>query len=272
MLSFPNAKINIGLNIVEKRNDGYHNIESCFYPVLWQDALEINESKKLEFVSTGQLIPGESKDNLCLKAYKLLNKDFQLPPVKIHLHKSIPIGGGLGGGSADGAFTLKLLSEMFHLMLENSFLEDYAAALGSDCPFFIENNPAFVYGRGEIFETTNLSLAGKSIILVNPQIHISTKEAYGGVKPHNPEVSVKEIIEKYPISEWKNLLKNDFEGSILPKYPEIENIKNQLYDAGAIYASMTGSGATVYGIFETEIPKILELNTDKNIIWKGLLT
>jgi 4-diphosphocytidyl-2-C-methyl-D-erythritol kinase len=272
MIAFPNAKINLGLNIIEKRKDGYHNIESVFYPVMWQDVLEIIEYKKLEFSTSGIQIPGNPNDNLCVKAYKMLNKDYQLPPVKIHLHKNIPIGGGLGGGSADGSFCLKMLSEKFHLMLNDEILEDYAAQLGSDCPFFIANDPCLVAGRGEVFSNIDLSLSGKSILLVNPQIHISTAEAYAGVKPGKPESSIKEIIETVPVQEWKSVLRNDFELSILPKYPLIGELKGKLYDSGATYVSMTGSGATVYAIYDNEIPDLHELKQGQNIIWKGKLT
>lgn len=271
MLSFPNAKINLGLNIIKKREDGYHSIESCFYPVLWQDVLEIIEHQKPEFTSSGISIPGDPKDNLCIKAYQLLYKDFGIPPVKIHLHKNIPIGAGLGGGSADGAFALKMLSDKFNLMLNNTLLEDYAAQLGSDCPFFISNRPSLIKGRGEIFEETSLSLKGKHIVIVNPQIHISTKEAYAGVKPAVPETPVKDIIN-LPVTKWKDILKNDFEDSVFPKYPEIRRIKEFLYNSGAEYASMTGSGASVFGIFEKEPEEDIYKKNKNSIIWNGQLT
>ncbi|MDN5200483.1 4-(cytidine 5'-diphospho)-2-C-methyl-D-erythritol kinase [Fulvivirgaceae bacterium BMA10] len=255
MLSFPNAKINLGLNVIEKRTDGFHNISSCFYPVGWKEILEVIESSNLEFTSSGLLIPGEERDNLCLKAFNILSKDFQIPNVHIHLHKILPIGAGLGGGSADAAFTLKALNKMFNLYLDDTLLEEYAGKLGSDCAFFIRNKPILALGKGDQFEEISLDLSQKHIVLVYPNIHISTQEAYAGIRPQKPVVPVKEIIEKYDISEWKELLINDFEKSIFPKYPQIQRIKEKLYTEGALYASMTGSGSSVYGIFN-QVPDI----------------
>lgn len=263
MLKFPNAKINLGLNITAKRTDGYHDIESCFYPIPLKDALEIIPAKKLRFESTGLKIPGNSKDNLVLKAYELLKADFDLHALDIILHKNIPMGAGMGGGSADGAFMLTLLNKYFDLGIANKELEAYALQLGSDCPFFIDNQPKLVSGRGEIFESTKLDLSGYYLALVYPNIHISTAEAYSGVKPQKAQISIKEIIENHPVEEWKRLLKNDFEVGIFEKYPKLEELKNKFYEDGAIYASMTGSGSTIFGIFK-EQPKnsydtILEL-------------
>ncbi|MGB0524347.1 MAG: 4-(cytidine 5'-diphospho)-2-C-methyl-D-erythritol kinase [Flammeovirgaceae bacterium] len=252
MITFPNAKINLGLFITEKRADGFHNIDSCFYPVAWKDVLEIQQADQLRFTSSGITIPGEAEKNLCLLAYQMLKKAFDLPPVYIHLHKVIPIGAGLGGGSADGSFALKMLNEKFQLNLSNVKLEEYAAQLGSDCPFFINNKPVLVSGRGEVFEHIDLNLAGKYIVLVNPQIHISTKEAYAGVTPKFPAISCKEILQG-TVSSWKTALKNDFEESLFPNYPQLAQLKQRLYDAGARYASMTGSGSTVYGIFDEKV-------------------
>lgn len=251
MVTFPNAKINIGLNITEKRTDGFHNIESVFYPVPCRDVLELIDSKSNSFTSYGIDIPGESTGNLCLKAYNLLKVDFDLPSYDFHLLKSIPIGAGLGGGSADGAFTLKLLNQLNKLNLSNQQLENYAKKLGSDCAFFIENKPKYCIEKGDVFEDINLNLSGKYLVLINPNIHISTAEAYANVKPQKPTKNLKEII-KQPIETWKELVINDFEKSLFPKYPIIENIKQKLYDLGVHYASMTGSGSTVYGLFETE--------------------
>lgn len=267
MITFPNAKINIGLNITEKRADGFHNIVSCFYPVGWKDALEIIPSNELSFTSSGISIPGNGNDNLCLQAYKLLKKDFDISPVSIHLHKNIPIGAGLGGGSADCAFTIKMLNEMFSLNLSVQQMENYAAQLGSDCPFFIENKPMFVTGRGEVFSPLNISLKDKYIVLVNPQIHISTKEAYSGVIPKQPEKPLESYLLK-DITDWKGNIKNDFEDSILPNHPKIETLKEQFYNEGALYASMTGSGSSVFGIFEEE-PSI---DFEEGLVdWKGRL-
>lgn len=252
MLTFPNAKINIGLNIVEKRVDGFHNIESCFYPINWVDVLEILPSKTTIFKSTGIKIPGNSASNLCLKAYELLKADFDLPTFHFHLHKVIPIGAGLGGGSADGAFTLKLLNEINQLGLSYEKLESYAKKLGSDCAFFVENKPKYCFGKGDEFEEISLDLKSKFIVLINPNIHISTAEAYNGINPKKPIENCKEII-KLPIKDWKYKLKNDFEESLFPYYPILPKLKNKLYELGAQYAAMTGSGSTVYGIFENEI-------------------
>lgn len=263
MITFPNAKINLGLNIVSKREDGYHNIESCFYPIPWHDSLEVIEAASFAFHSYGLDIPGDTSSNLCVKAYKLLKADFDIPPIEIHLLKNIPMGAGLGGGSADGAFTLKMLNDIFSLNLTNPQLENYALQLGSDCPFFIKNQPAIATGRGEQLEPIDLDLSGYYLAIHNPGIHISTKEAYSGVKPKESKISVSEIVQR-PIEQWKDLLRNDFEASIFPNHPEIEQLKNEMYGAGAIYASMTGSGSTVFGIFRKVIDhqgwKIFPLN------------
>ncbi len=251
MIYFPNAKINLGLHIKEKRKDGFHEIETCMYPVPLFDALEMIPDKKTTWTATGLSIPGEEKDNLILKAYKLLRKDFNdLPPVNIHLHKNIPMGAGLGGGSADGSFALTLMNRLFELHLEDWFLEDYAAQLGSDCPFFIQNISKIATGRGETQETVDINLKGKYLILINPNIHISTREAYAGVIPQKPAVDLKSILADQSL--WKNHLVNDFETSIFPKYPEIAEIKDRIYGLGAFYAAMSGSGATVFGLFDSK--------------------
>lgn len=263
MISFPNAKINLGLNIISKREDGYHNIESIFYPVGCKDILEVIESTELLFQSSGIEIPGDSTQNLCLKAYNLLKKDFDIPPVTIHLHKVIPIGAGLGGGSSDAAFTLKVLNNLFQLNISNKKLETYARLLGSDCAFFIENKPVFAMEKGDVFEDINLTLDSFFIVLVNPNIHISTAEAYAGITVNNTFPSPIDII-KNPMPKWKGELKNDFELSIAKKYPEIESIKNKLYSLGALYSAMTGSGSTVFGIFD----KLPELSFPKDyFVW-----
>jgi 4-diphosphocytidyl-2-C-methyl-D-erythritol kinase len=258
MLTFPNAKINIGLSITEKRSDGFHNLASCFYPVGWSDVLEILPAEATSFKSSGIPIPGDAQNNLCLKAYNLLKTDFDIPPVMIHLHKVVPIGAGLGGGSADCAFTIKTLNELFELNLSVMLMEDYARKLGSDCAFFIQNRPQFCTGKGDEFSEIKVDLSGKYIVLVNPNIHI----------PEKTEIDLKEILQS-PISQWVNVVKNDFENHLLPKYPAIANIKNQLYHHGAAYASMTGSGSTVFGIFEEEIN--LQEQFSGYSIWQGKL-
>ncbi len=249
MLSFPNAKINLGLNITSKKPDGYHNIESCFYPIPWNDALEIVKSHDFEFSSSGLKIPGNPESNLCIKAYELLRKEFNLSPIHIHLHKVIPMGAGLGGGSADGAFTLKMLNELFQLDLSSKQLEELAGQLGSDCPFFIRNKPVIVRGTGDQFFDCSVDLSDKTLLIKNPGVHISTQEAYAHVRPYEPKEKIELVLDQ-PINKWSEDLKNDFESSIFPSHPEIRDLKTQLYEMGAEYASMTGSGSTVYGIFE----------------------
>lgn len=249
MITFPHAKINLGLNVTEKRQDGYHNILSCFYPVSWSDALEILPAKQFAYSSSGLSIRGEDKDNLCIKAYHLLKKKYGLPPIQMHLHKVIPMGAGLGGGSSDAAFVLKSLDILFNLSLTVKDLMDYAGSLGSDCPFFIQDKPVIASGTGNNFEPVALSLQGYNLIIVNPGIPISTVEAYAGIKPQFPDVDIRKIL-KLPVNEWKGTLVNDFEPSIFEKYPEIAAIKLKLYALGAEYASMSGSGSSVYGLFK----------------------
>jgi 4-diphosphocytidyl-2-C-methyl-D-erythritol kinase len=250
MISFPNAKINLGLHITSKRKDGYHEIETCMVPIPLFDALEmILDPKKMSWNVTGIPIPGEQKDNLILKAFQLIKKDFpDIPSLSIHLHKHIPMGAGLGGGSADGAFALKLMNSLFELHLDDFFLEEYAEQLGSDCPFFIENTPKIARGRGEILEPISLDLKGTWIVLINPGIHVGTKEAYAGVTPATPKVNLTEVLQDR--SRWKAELVNDFELSIFKNHPEIALIKEKMYVAGAFYSAMSGSGSSVFGLFE----------------------
>lgn len=255
MINFPNAKINLGLNIVAKRSDGYHDIETCMVPIPLFDALEMIPAKKTVFESSGLEIPGEEKDNLVLKALKLIRKDFpDVGDVHIHLHKNIPMGAGLGGGSADAGFALLLMNKLFDLHLESWFLEDYAAQIGSDCAFFIENTPKIATGRGEVLAPAQMNLKGDFIVLVKPPIHIGTKEAYAGVKPRRPENSISDILSDKAM--WKGSLHNDFEDSIFPKYPELATIKQRMYDSGAYYAAMSGSGSTVFGLFSQAPPEM----------------
>ncbi|RZS94756.1 4-(cytidine 5'-diphospho)-2-C-methyl-D-erythritol kinase [Cecembia calidifontis] len=253
MICFPNAKINLGLHITAKRKDGYHDIETCMVPIPLFDALEMIEGKKDLFETSGLQIPGTEKDNLIIKALKLLRKDFNdLPPVHIHLHKNIPMGAGLGGGSADAAFALTLMNRLFDLHLEDWFLEDYAAQLGSDCPFFIENTPKIATGIGEILEPVAIDIKGDHILLIKPPVHVGTKEAYAGVKPQAPQHVLKDVLMDK--SQWKEKLINDFEANIFPQYPELAEIKAQLYEMGAYYAAMSGSGSTMFGLFKETPP------------------
>ena len=250
MIVFPNCKINLGLRILRKREDGFHDLDTAFFPVPVTDALEIvTGGDALSFTSSGISIDNNS--NTCTKAYELLKRDFpQLPGLHMHLHKNIPVGAGLGGGSADGAFALKLLNGYFNLNISEEKLLDYSLQIGSDCPFFIKNTPCIASGRGEILEPVSLSLKGFIICLVNPGIHINTGWAFSQITPAIPPISVKEIIAQ-PTEKWKDLLKNDFENPVFEKYPEIGDIKEKLYSQGAVYAAMSGSGSTVFGIFIT---------------------
>ncbi len=257
MLCFPNANINIGLNITEKRPDHYHNIETVFYPIPLTDILEILKTdnrtgKKAELVITGMDIPGDMESNLCIKAYHLLERDYHLPSVKIYLHKIIPTGAGLGGGSSDGAFTLTLLNQLFELNLSYQQLNSYAIQLGSDCPFFINNTPAIGTEKGNALKSIELDISGYYFVLIKPPVFIKTAEAYKGVKSRKPEQSVNDLV-KLPVTQWKNKVVNDFEQTILVQHPPIKKIKDELYSLGATYAAMTGSGAAVYGLFEKKV-------------------
>ncbi len=249
---FPNAKINIGLQITTTRPDGYHDIQTCMYPIGWSDILEIIPSDKTTFEAIGIPIPSDGTNNLCLKAYQLLCKDFPLLPIDIILQKTIPIGAGLGGGSSDAAFMIKALNESFDLKLSNEQMESYAKKLGADCAFFIQNQAQFCWGKGDEFEKISINLKGKFILLIYPNLHISTAEAYSGVVAQASMQNLKDLIS-LPIKEWKIHIKNDFETSLFLKYPLLSSIKNTLYTEGALYASMSGSGATMYGIFENKI-------------------
>lgn len=251
MITFPNAKINLGLNIVSKRSDGYHNLETIFYPVGIKDALEIivNEIQdKDTFFQEGIKIDSSPDDNLVMKALKLMRSKYTFPSLEIHLLKKIPFGAGLGGGSADASFMLRLVNDTFKLGATNEELALLAVQLGADCPFFIYNQPVFASGIGEVFEGIELSLKGYTIVLVKPDIHVSTKDAFSGVTPSVPAISLRDIIKR-PVGEWTNLMVNDFEKSVFAKYPSIKSIKEKLYMYGALYSSMSGSGSSVFGIF-----------------------
>ena len=254
MILYPNAKINIGLNVVEKRPDGFHNIESIFYPIGLSDILEINHSDNtINFTNTGLTVENKTlENNLCYKAYQALNKDYSLSPINIHLHKIIPFGAGLGGGSADASFTLKAINSLSKLNLDDIALYKYAELIGSDCPFFILNKPAYAMQKGNVLSTIELSLKGYYLVVINPGIHINTAKAYSQITPRIQNTNLIDLV-KQPISDWKEFIKNDFEDSILKDHPAISNIKNKLYDLGAIYASMSGSGSSVFGIFNEEL-------------------
>ncbi|MFC2136564.1 4-(cytidine 5'-diphospho)-2-C-methyl-D-erythritol kinase [Bacteroidota bacterium] len=271
MICFPNAKINIGLNIVEKRPDGFHNLESIFYPVGLCDVLEIVKNDKgieqVELYNTGLKISGNINDNSCVKAYLMLHEDYSILPVKIHLHKVIPFGSGLGGGSADAAFTIKCLNEIFELKLSKDKLLQYAMKIGSDCGFFIDNKVSYIEGRGEIINPVELNLSNYYIVILNPEIHISSKEAYSYVLPEKPAEKLKQKVNML-CNDWKDVVTNDFEKEILKRYPKIKECKDLLFETGAIYASMTGSGSAVYGIFD-KMPKVENSAISHYVVWKG---
>ncbi|MDL2243556.1 4-(cytidine 5'-diphospho)-2-C-methyl-D-erythritol kinase [Bacteroidales bacterium OttesenSCG-928-J19] len=252
MICFPNAKINLGLNIVSRREDGYHNLETVFYPIPLCDALEVVSASgdRTTFTQTGIPVDGLPEDNLVMKAYSLFcqeaGQDYKLD---LYLRKHIPFGAGLGGGSADASFLLKLMNEYTDRGFTDDQLEAMASRLGADCPFFIRNTPVYAEGTGNVFSPVAVSLKGYRLVLIKPDIHISTREAFSLIRPRRPERSVKEIVQT-PVAEWKDSLRNDFEESVFPQYPEIGAIKQDLYDRGAIYASMSGSGSSVFGLFD----------------------
>ena len=251
MIKFPNAKINLGLDVVEKRPDGYHNLETVFYPIPLHDILEITRDEEFSFAMYNAKFEGSDNDNLVVKAYNLLAKEYEMPKVKISLYKNIPTGAGMGGGSADAAFALKMLNEIAELNLSDDKLEEYAACLGADCAFFIKNKPAYATGIGNILTQIDCNLTGYYLVVAKPDIHISTKEAYALVNPIHPENALADIIKK-PVEEWQEQMKNDFEKSVFAKYPSVRRIKEKLYESGAVYASMPGSGSAFLGIFKNE--------------------
>lgn len=268
MICFPNAKINLGLNVVGKRPDGYHNIETVFFPIPVKDALEIVRAKKQSFTQTGIPVDAPAEKNLVIKALNLLKTKYDIPPLEIHLLKAIPFGAGLGGGSADAAFMLKLVNDFCQLGILPDELEKMAASIGADCPFFIRNTPVFATGTGNIFESVELSLKDYHLCLVKPDIAVSTPEAYSQVTPAAPAVSLKEIITR-PVGEWKEQMVNDFEKSVFSKHPAIGRIKEALYQVGAVYASMSGSGSSVFGLFEA--PTLLKDQFKDCFVWEGQL-
>lgn len=269
MICFPNAKINLGLNVVNKRPDGYHNIETVFYPIPVKDALEIVSANELSFTQTGIQVDAPMEKNLVIKALNLLKTQYDIPALEVYLLKAIPFGAGLGGGSADAAFMLKLLNDFCQLNIQPEELEKLAATIGADCPFFIRNTPVFATGTGNIFEPVELSLKDYHLCLVKPDVAVSTPEAYSLVTPAAPAQSLKEIINR-PVSEWKKLMINDFEQSVFTKHPVIGQIKETLYQAGAVYASMSGSGSSVFGLFENPIH--LKEQFSGCFVWEGQLT
>lgn len=263
MITFPNCKINLGLNITNRRTDGYHDIETIFYPVYLRDVLEIVETNESSTIKlTGKEVIGDSKNNLVWKAYELIQKRFpnKVPELSIFLHKNIPMGAGLGGGSADGAFMLRLINDYCKLSLSEKKLAILALELGSDCPFFIYNSPQFAIGRGELMQPIHIDLSNYSIQLICPEIHVNTANAFKMINPQKPSFNLQEL-PKYPVKDWQGLVKNDFESPIFNLHPELEDLKKQLYHHGALYASMSGSGSTIFGIFSKGNRAIIKSNT-----------
>lgn len=267
MILFPNAKINLGLHILSKREDNFHNLETLMYPIGLSDILEFLPTKSGEssLQVSGITISGDMRENLVFKAYLLLKEKYNLPEIQIHLHKQIPAGAGLGGGSSDAAFMLKGLNAFFKLGLSVEELKNYASILGSDCSFFIENTAAIATGRGEILESSDISLKNYKIRLYFPDFQVSTKEAYSGVVPDSKRNSLNSILQS-GIVNWEKSLQNDFEKTIFLRYPELSELKNKLYENGAIYASMSGSGSAVFGVFEKNA--ILSDDLNKRLVWE----
>lgn len=255
MILFSKAKINLGLNILSKRTDGYHNIESIFYPIELCDVIEILPSQSFQLTIEGNTVDCPLEENLCYKAFELLKKQYSIGNVHIILYKKIPSGAGLGGGSSNAASVLVGLNQMFELNLKTEQLVHHAAQLGSDCPFFIYNKPMFAQDKGTELSPVNLSLNNYHIVVIRNNIHISTRWAYSQIKPKQPEVSVKDIVQQYPINEWRYFLKNDFEEPVFSNFPELQTLKQMLYNMGALYASMTGSGSAIYGIYPEPLKK-----------------
>ena len=261
MVVFPNAKINLGLHILSKRQDGFHNLESVMAPIGWKDILEIIPSKRFSFQQTGLGIDGRAEDNLVVKAYHAVKELFDIPPVQIHLHKVIPMGAGLGGGSSDAAFAIRVLKELFQLDMSVAEMESAAARLGSDCPFFIQSKPALATGTGTELHTLDHELRSLFCVVAVPNLHVSTKEAYQGIVPQSRSHSLEAEYQNDP-ADWT--FTNDFEASIFPGHPEIADLKNQLIASGAVYASMSGSGSSVFGLFRKAVD--LDLSDQQ---WSG---
>ena len=263
MITFPLAKINLGLNVVNKREDGYHDLETVFYPIPIYDALEIHpmddafpSDVDCDLKTSNIKIEGDEQNNLVVKAYKLISSVYKVPRIHAHLFKGIPTQAGMGGGSSDCAFMIRLLNDTFNLNMDEQEMIGYAAHLGADCPFFIISKPAYAEGIGELLEPISLDLKGWHIAIVKPDIPVSTKEAFSLVNPQRPGTSCKDIV-KMPVENWRKYLTNDFERSVFSLYPEIASIKDKLYSLGAVYAAMSGSGSSVFGLFKNEI----DLNT-----------
>ncbi len=274
MLVFPNAKLNLGLYVTGRRPDGFHTLESVFLPLPWADVLEVlpaEAGQPTSITLTGRPIPGAPATNLCVRAYELLQADFpQLPPAQLYLHKIVPIGAGLGGGSADAAFALRATNDLFGLNISPENLADYARRLGSDCAFFIRNQPVLAVGKGDVFEEISLNVSGTGCVVVYPNLHISTAEAYARMVPQPPPHALREALAQ-PMSTWRDTVRNDFETALAPGYPVLADIKQQLYAAGATYVSLSGSGSAVYGLWEGgEAPAGMSWPAEFTV-WQGVL-
>jgi 4-diphosphocytidyl-2-C-methyl-D-erythritol kinase len=268
MIYFTPCKINLGLNILSKRADGYHEISTCFYPIPWFDILEIIPAERTAFTFSGLSIPGLAEQNLCYKAFDLWRRKKRIPAIRLHLHKQIPMGAGLGGGSSDAAATFKILNTVFSLGLTPKELESDALKIGSDCPFFITPGPAMASGRGEVLTSFMHLLAGKFVVVVTPAIHVSSAEAYELVKPGEPQSPLDQIL-RLPLREWRDLLINDFEDPVFNMHPVLGEVKEKLYRLGAAFAGMSGSGSAVYGIFEQAVE--MKGSFAGMSIWTGVL-
>ena len=265
MLAFASAKINIGLHVVSKLPDGYHAIETVFYPVKIQDAVELVDASETSLLLRGTAIPGAVDDNLCLRVFRRMQADFKLPHQQLVLLKNIPVGAGLGGGSSDAASILRLVNDKFSLQLSNDALLDYARSFGADCAFFIQGKPVFAQGKGDVFEPLPIDLSPYFLVVVKPPVHSDTAGAYRRVQVRRPALSLKEMVQQ-PLKNWKELVVNDFEASVAALYPEIDEIKTKLYEAGATFALMSGSGSAVFGIF-TQPVKLPGLEQDNQVFY-----
>ncbi|WP_343535286.1 4-(cytidine 5'-diphospho)-2-C-methyl-D-erythritol kinase [Pedobacter sp.] len=265
MLTFANAKINLGLFLTEKRTDGYHNLQTVFYPIKIHDVVELVDADETSMLIKGIDIPGNTNDNICLKAFKTLQQDFSLPNQQIVLLKNIPVGAGLGGGSADAAFLIKLANQKFELDLTDEQMESYARPLGADCAFFIKNKPTYAFAKGDEFEELSVDLSKYYLVLVKPPVHVSTAQAYSNINVKWPSTSLKDLIH-LPLQDWQAHILNDFEPSVFAKYPQIDEIKTKLYQAGAKFALMSGSGSSVFAIFENEV-KLPDLERENLVFY-----
>ena len=266
MVVFPNAKINLGLNVVERRPDGFHNLETVFFPVSLSDVLEVLPGSRTQLEITGIQVDGSMENNLVFRAWRFLSDDFGIPPVHIYLHKVIPMGAGLGGGSSDGALMLKLLNQLFELHLNPEQLKDYAVRLGADCPFFIDNLPSFATGIGDRLTPLVMNIGSLKMVIVKPPVSVNTGMAYKAIIPTHPVKSLAELVCQ-PLETWRGGLVNDFEKPVFEMFPEISAVKEKLYEMGAVYSAMSGSGSAVFGLFNPVPEGLHEIFGEDYFIW-----